>query len=244
MPKDIFVKIDGIGTCLTPDYAGSVVEIYETEGQAYEETLAASITTKRCLMFSVGQKNRMPEQQEKPSEMDFYNKLFGDAENMKMYERGIPIPENEIKSRYDEACKLWGEKNPFSSFFIEDNETGEYVGQNEMIDTIMPNTCEYGIAIDKKYWRKGIGTEVTVAHSYFWTTYLRENGYNVNENQILDTIYGTADPKNGTAKIFRDSNYTLADTFEHPKYGLREKFTLSVQEASVVRDNTKKLQLK
>ncbi len=235
-------QIDGIGRCLTKDYAASVVEVYETEGQASEETLAASITTNRCLMFSVGQQvSKKGARKEQPLEIDYFNRLFGDAENMRLYECGVPLPEAEIKNRYDEACKLWYIKNPFSFFTVEDKETGEFFGQIDMMDSTVTNTSEIGIAIDKQHWRKGIGTEVTVAHSYYWAPYLRENGYHVNKNQTFDTIFGTADPKNGTAKIFRDAGYELVDTFVHPKYGTREKFTLSVQDATAVRDNTKKL---
>ena len=131
------------------------------------------------------------------SDLDSCIDLYGDPIITKYFDHGAPRSEVEVQDLVAlRGASLFKNNIPLGLFSVFLKETGEFVGQVDLLPTDDPSTVEIGCILFQQFQSSGIGTEATRAMIFQYTRVLFEKGYRNLIGLPIDKIMGTVHPNN------------------------------------------------
>lgn len=180
-----------------------------------EHGLLARIQTARLKLESVA-----------PSDIKDYQALFGNAEVMRMYAAGQPVPSEKIAERIN---NIWLQRrkndDPYHGLAIRDAK-GRFIGHAIVGYGDKPGQSEAAVLLHKWAWNKGYATEIGAGLKEFALETIRQ-GYLL-EGKTLEEITATARLDN-KASIQAMQHAKMTETHRTEKWGaLRAHYSIKV----------------
>lgn len=185
------------------------------------EKLYVEIYTPRLFIRSV-----------QPSDVDLYEKVYGDAEVMAKFADGKTKSREYVQNRIENIWdKRWRNHDPYNSFALFDRTTNEFVGTVVLGHGDLPGTSELAGLGRKEFWNQKFASEAieAIVKEYAPATLLE--GYLLDGEPLREIVSTSRTDNPASIKLLESVGMQIKKTEE--KFGaLRHHYSLDVSTLS------------